>query len=48
MVEKRVGPYERRGKSAKRSEKRETIIIKMRGPKKAIQALGEKRKERRE
>ena len=27
---------ERRGKSAKRSEKRETITMKMRGPKKAI------------
>ena len=36
MVEKRVGPQERGGKSAKRSEKRETNTIKMRGPKKAI------------
>ena len=36
MVKKRVGPLERGGKSAKRSEKRETNTIKMRGPKKAI------------
>ena len=36
MVDKRVGPRERGGKGAKRSEKRETNTIKMRGPKKAI------------
>ena len=29
MVEKRVGPQEKGGKSAERSEKRETITIKM-------------------
>ena len=34
MVEKRVGPKERGGKSAKRSEKRETSRIKMRVPRK--------------
>jgi len=32
----RWGPQERGGKRAKRSEKRETNTIKMRGPKKAI------------
>ena len=36
MGEKRVGPLERGGKSAERSEKRETSTIKMRGQKKAI------------
>ena len=34
MVQKRFVPKERRGKSAERSEKRETSTIKMRGPKK--------------
>ena len=33
MGPKRVGPWERRGKSAERSEKRETSTIKMRGSK---------------
>ena len=47
------GPLERRGKSVKRSEKRETITIKMRGPKKAIvqraeEGRSEKREERRD
>ena len=32
MVEKRVGPRKRGGKGVKRSEKKETNIIKMRGP----------------
>ena len=36
MVETRVGPQERGGKSAERSEKRKTSTMKMRGPKKAI------------
>ena len=36
MVQKRVGPYERGRKSAKRSEKRQTITIKIRGPQKEI------------
>ena len=36
MVEKRVGPWEKGKKSAKRSEKRETSTIKMRGLKKAV------------
>jgi len=36
MVETRVGPQERGGKSAERSEKRETSTMKMRGPKKEI------------
>ena len=36
MVEKRVGPQERGGKSAKRSEKRETSTIEMTGLKEAM------------
>ena len=36
MVEKRVGPYERGGKKADRSEKRETSTSKMRGSKDAM------------
>ena len=49
MVEKRVGPRERGGKGAKRSEKRDTNTIKMRGSKKTISIISstEKRQERR-
>ena len=49
MVEKRVGPQERGGKSGKRSEKRETNTIKMRGLKNTIIIISstEKRQERR-
>ena len=36
MVQKRVSPKDRGRKSAKRSEKRQTITIKMRGPQMAI------------
>ena len=45
MVEKRVGPRERGGKSPQRSEKRETSTIKIRGSKDESRG---KRKERRE
>ena len=34
MVEIKVDPWEREGRSAKRSDERETSTIKMRGPKK--------------
>ena len=50
MVEKRVGPRERGGKGAKRSEKSETNTFKIGGPKKTIIIISstEKRQERRE